>query len=65
MIAPFLAVATALISISVIPFGPEIEIVGVEDMDAVHGFEDWPIVRVCPIFAVGVYGVALGRLGIQ
>src|SRR5213593_3636782 len=30
IIAPFLAVATALISICVIPFGPEIDIAGVK-----------------------------------
>ena len=40
LLAPFLAVTIALIAISVIPFGPEIEIFGVRDVHAVDGSED-------------------------
>src|SRR3979411_1386562 len=59
MLAPFLAVFTALISISVIPFGPEVQIgpyrTWMQLTDLKIG-----ILFVLAISAVGVYGVALG-----
>ncbi|WP_031495506.1 complex I subunit 1/NuoH family protein [Bryobacter aggregatus] len=59
VIAPFLAVLFALISICVIPFGPSVEIFGVRtDL----GLTDINIgvLFVLAISSVGVYGIALG-----
>ncbi len=59
VLAPFLAVFFALISIAVIPFGPSVEIFGVRtDL----GLADLNIgvLFVLAISSVGVYGVALG-----
>lgn len=59
LLAPFLAVTIALISISVIPFGPEIEIAGVRTY---MGLTDLKIgiLFVLALSSIGVYGVALG-----
>jgi NADH-quinone oxidoreductase subunit H len=59
LFAPFLAVATSLISIAVIPFGPEVK---------AFGYSTWMqladlnvgLLFVLAISSVGVYGVALG-----
>ena len=59
VLAPFLAVLFALISICVIPFGPSVEIFGVRtDL----GLADLNIgvLFVLAISSVGVYGIALG-----
>jgi NADH-quinone oxidoreductase subunit H len=59
VLAPFLAVLFALISIAVIPFGPSVEILGVRtDL----GLADLNIgvLFVLAISSVGVYGIALG-----
>jgi NADH-quinone oxidoreductase subunit H len=59
ILAPFLAVLFALISISVIPFGPSVEIFGVRtDL----GLADLNIgvLFILAISSVGVYGIALG-----
>ncbi|MFN7543460.1 MAG: complex I subunit 1/NuoH family protein [Acidobacteriota bacterium] len=59
VLAPFLAVLFALISICVIPFGPSVEILGVKtDL----GLADLNIgvLFVLAISSVGVYGIALG-----
>ncbi|MEP7352412.1 MAG: NADH-quinone oxidoreductase subunit NuoH [Acidobacteriota bacterium] len=57
-IAPFIAVLFALISISVIPFGPEIEVFGVR---TTMGLADTNIgiLFILGISGMGVYGVAL------
>src|SRR5947199_4616993 len=59
VIAPFLAVATALISICVIPFGPEIEIAGVKTWMQLTDLKIG-LLFVLAISSIGVYGVALG-----
>lgn len=58
LLAPFLSVTIALIAISVIPFGPVIEIGGVRTM---MQMTDVPmgILFVLALSSVGVYGVAL------
>ncbi len=58
LLAPFLAVTIALISISVIPFGPEIEVFGVRTN---MGLTDLSIgiLFILALSSVGVYGVAL------
>ncbi|HUS05709.1 MAG TPA: NADH-quinone oxidoreductase subunit NuoH [Bryobacteraceae bacterium] len=58
MLAPFLAVFIALISISVIPFGPEIEVMGVKTWMQLTDLKIG-ILFVLAISSVGVYGVAL------
>jgi NADH-quinone oxidoreductase subunit H len=59
MLAPFLAVATALVSISVIPFGPEIEIAGVKTWMQLTDLRIG-LLFVLALSSIGVYGVALG-----
>lgn len=56
--APFLAVALALTSIAVIPFGPEVEIFGVKTQ---MGMTDLSIgvLFILGVGSLGVYGVAL------
>jgi NADH-quinone oxidoreductase subunit H len=58
LLAPFLAVTIALISISVIPFGPEINVGGVRTF---MGLTDLKIgiLFVLALSSIGVYGVAL------
>jgi len=59
LLAPFLAVFFALISICVIPFGPSVEILGVRtDM----GLADLSVgvLFILAISSAGVYGIALG-----
>jgi len=58
ILAPFLAVTLALISISVIPFGPEIEVFGVRTWMQLTDLKIG-ILFVLAISSVGVYGVAL------
>src|SRR5579863_5134264 len=58
ILAPFLAVAFALISISVIPFGPEIQVFGVRTWMQLADLKIG-VLFVLAMSAVGVYGVAL------
>jgi NADH-quinone oxidoreductase subunit H len=59
LMAPFLAVGLALISISVIPFGPEIEVFGVKTW---MGLTDLNVgvLFVLAISSIGVYAIAIG-----
>jgi len=59
ILAPFLAVLFALISISIIPFGPNVEIFGVRT-DLGLADLNIGILFLLAISGVGVYGVALG-----
>jgi NADH-quinone oxidoreductase subunit H len=58
LLAPFLAVAVSLISIVVIPFGPQVELFGVRTN---MGLADLNIgvLFILAVSAIGVYGVAL------
>jgi NADH-quinone oxidoreductase subunit H len=58
LLAPFLAVTIALIAISMIPFGPEVEIAGVRTY---MQMTDLPvgILFLLGLSSIGVYGVAL------
>ena len=58
LLAPFLAVCLSLISIAVIPFGPEVDIFGVKTYLQVTDLHVG-ILFILAISAVGVYGVAL------
>ena len=58
MFAPILAVATALTSIAVIPFGPEIEIFGIRTYMQLTDLNIGVLVLLA-ISGLGVYGVAL------
>ncbi|MFL6350410.1 MAG: complex I subunit 1/NuoH family protein [Bryobacteraceae bacterium] len=58
VLAPFIAVCLALISISIIPFGPEINIFGVRTYMQITDL-NVGILFVLAIGAVSVYGVAL------
>jgi NADH-quinone oxidoreductase subunit H len=58
LLAPFLAVTIALISISVIPFGPKIEIAGYETYMQLTDLKIG-VLFVLALSSVGVYGVAL------
>jgi len=58
VLAPFIAVSLALISISIIPFGPEVNILGVRTFLQVTDL-NVGILFVLAISAVSVYGVAL------
>jgi NADH-quinone oxidoreductase subunit H len=57
-LAPFLAVTLSLVSISVIPFGPEVEIAGVKTWMQLTDL-NIGILFVLAVSSVGVYGVAL------
>jgi len=59
LLAPFVAVALALISISVIPFGPQITIGGVTTYMELTDL-NIGVLFVLAVSSVGVYGVALG-----
>lgn len=59
LLAPFLAVALALISIAVIPFGPQIEIFGVRTNMELTGL-NIGVLFILAVSSLGVYGVALG-----
>ncbi len=59
LLAPFVAVVLALISIAVIPFGPEIKIGPVSTYMQLTDL-DIGILFVLAVSSVGVYGVALG-----
>lgn len=58
MFAPFLAVTVALIAISVLPFGPEIEVFGVKTWMQLTDLKIGVLV-VLALSSIGVYGVAL------
>ncbi|MFL6415245.1 MAG: complex I subunit 1/NuoH family protein [Bryobacteraceae bacterium] len=58
LLAPFIAVSLALVSISIIPFGPEIEIFGVRTYMQITDV-NVGILFVLAISSVSVYGVAL------
>ncbi len=59
ILAPFLAVSLALISIAVIPFGPAIELFGVRTNLELTSL-NISVLFVLAISSVGVYGIALG-----
>ena len=59
LMAPFSRVSLALISISVIPFGPEIEVFGVKTWMELTDL-NIGILFVLAISSIGVYGIALG-----
>ncbi len=59
LLAPFVAVALALISIAVIPFGPEIKIGPVDTWMQLTDLRIG-ILFVLAVSSIGVYGVALG-----
>jgi NADH-quinone oxidoreductase subunit H len=58
LLAPFLAVSLALISIAVIPFGPEIEIFGIRTQMQLTDL-NIGLLFVLAISSLGVYGIAL------
>lgn len=58
LIAPFIAVSLALISISIIPFGPEVTVFGVRTFMQITDL-NVGILFVLAISSVSVYGVAL------
>jgi len=58
LLAPFIAVTLALISISVIPFGPEIDVFGYHTYMQITDL-NVGILFVLAITSIGVYGVAL------
>lgn len=58
MLAPFLAVTIALIAISVLPFGPEVEVFGVKTWMQLTDLKIGVLV-VLALSSIGVYGVAL------
>src|SRR3954463_14629820 len=58
LLAPFIAVSLALVSISIIPFGPEVEIFGVHTYMQITDV-NVGILFVLAISSVSVYGVAL------
>jgi NADH-quinone oxidoreductase subunit H len=59
VLAPMIAVALALVSIAVIPFGPEVEVFGVRTWLQLTDLKIG-ILFTLAISSVGVYGVALG-----
>jgi NADH-quinone oxidoreductase subunit H len=58
LLAPFLAVSLALISIAVIPFGPEVEIFGIRTYMQLADL-NIGLLFVLAISSLGVYGIAL------
>jgi NADH-quinone oxidoreductase subunit H len=58
LLAPFIAVSLALVSISIIPFGPEIDILGVRTYMQITDV-NVGILFILAISSVSVYGVAL------
>jgi NADH-quinone oxidoreductase subunit H len=59
LLAPFLAVTIALTAISVIPFGPEVEVFGVRTFMQLTDLKIGILVLLA-LSSIGVYGVALG-----
>jgi NADH-quinone oxidoreductase subunit H len=59
ILAPFVAVSLALVSIAVLPFGPEIDVFGVKTYMQLTDLRIG-VLFVLAISSVGVYGVALG-----
>ena len=58
--APFMAVSLALISISIIPFGPEIEVAGTRTFMQISDL-NVGILFVLAVSAISVYGIEIGR----
>jgi NADH-quinone oxidoreductase subunit H len=58
VLAPFIAVVLALISISVIPFGPQIDVFGIKTWMQLTDL-NFGVLFVLGISSIGVYGVAL------
>ena len=58
LLAPFIAVSLALISISIIPFGPEVDAAGYRTFEQISDV-NVGILFILAISAVSVYGVAL------
>jgi NADH-quinone oxidoreductase subunit H len=58
LLAPFLAVSLALVSIAVIPFGPEIEIFGIRTQMQLADL-NIGLLFVLAVSSLGVYGIAL------
>jgi NADH-quinone oxidoreductase subunit H len=58
LLAPFLAVALALISIAVIPFGPEIEVFGIRTYMQLTDL-NVGVLFILGVTSMGVYGIAL------
>src|ERR1017187_1424669 len=58
LLAPFLAVTFALISISVIPFGPEVSVFGVKTWMQLTDL-NFGVLFILAVSGMGVYGVAL------
>lgn len=59
LLAPFLAVTLALTSISVIPFGPEIDVFGVKTNMELTGL-NIGVLFILALSSLGVYGIAIG-----
>ncbi|MBI5087008.1 MAG: NADH-quinone oxidoreductase subunit NuoH [Acidobacteria bacterium] len=59
LLAPILAVALALTSVAVIPFGPQVEIFGIKTNMELAGL-DVSILFVLAVSSLGVYGIAIG-----
>lgn len=59
LLAPFLSVALALISIAVIPFGPVIEVFGVQTQMGLTDL-DVGVLVVLAMSSLGVYGLVIG-----
>ncbi|MBI5282053.1 MAG: NADH-quinone oxidoreductase subunit H [Candidatus Solibacter usitatus] len=59
LLAPILAVSLALTSISVIPFGPQVEVFGIKTNMELAGL-DVGVLFVLAVSSLGVYGIAIG-----
>src|SRR6476661_11064732 len=58
LLAPFLAITMALLSISVIPFGPKIEVAGYETLMQLTDL-NIGVLFILAVSSMGVYGIAL------
>src|ERR1044071_44857 len=58
LLAPFLAITMALLSISVIPFGPEIEVAGYQTLMQLTDL-NIGVIFILAVSSMGVYGIAL------
>ena len=59
LLAPFLAMTMALLSISVIPFGPQIQVAGYQTLMQLTDLNIW-VLFVLAVSSMGVYAIALG-----
>jgi NADH-quinone oxidoreductase subunit H len=59
LLAPFLAVFIALLSISVVPFGPEVEVFGYRTQMGLANI-NVSLLFILAISSLGVYGIAIG-----